>query len=312
MREPLIVFSGTSNQPLAQSICRELGLACGQVRRERYSNENLSVQICQSVRDADVFVVQSLYPQPSEALVELMLMLDALRGASAARVTAVIPHYSYARSDKKDKPRISIAARLIADVLVTAGADRLLTMTLHSEQVQGFFSIPVDHLQAAPVIAEYYAGQDLTNAVVVFDMGQARRASRYAQKLNLPLAVVEKRRVDDERVVIEHLVGEVAGRDVIIFDDEISRGTSLVETVHALETHGIHSARAACTHGLFAGPALELIEQSALTEVVTTDTVYLPPQRRIGKIKILSVAPLFAEAIRRIHAGESMSPLFAC
>lgn len=310
MRERLMVFSGSSNRPLTAAICEALQIAEGQVLFERFSNENLSVQILESVRDADVFVVQSLYPQPSEALVELLLMCDALRGASAGRITAVIPHYSYARSDKKDRPRISIAARLIADVLVTAGADRFLTMTLHSEQVQGFFGVPADHLQAAGVIAEYLCEGDLSNTVGVFDMGQDKRAGRYADRLGLPIAVVSKVRVSDHEVRIEHMVGDVEGKDVIIFDDEISRGTSLIETVRALEAHGVGSIRAACTHGLFAGPAIQLIDESPLQEVIATDTVYLPPEKRSPKIKILSVAPVFAHAIRHIHEGQSMTPLF--
>ena len=311
MRERLMVFAGSSNRPLAASICQQLQIDEGRVLFERFSNENLSVQILESVRDADVFVIQSLYPEPSEALVELLLMCDALRGASAGRVTAVIPHYSYARSDKKDRPRISIAARLIADALVTAGADRCLTMTLHSEQVQGFFSVPVDQLQAAGVVADYLCTGDLSNTVAVFDMGQDKRSGRYAALLGLPLAVVSKRRLSDHEVRIEHVVGEVAGKDVIIFDDEISRGTTLVETVRALEPHGVGSIRAACTHGLFCGPAIDLIEGSPLVEVIATDTVYLPPEKRSPKLTILSVAPLFAAAIRRIHGGESTAPLFA-
>lgn len=310
MRDRLMVFAGSSNRPLAEDICHHLGLACGEARFERFSNENLSVQLLASVRDADVCVVQSLYPQPSEALVELLLLCDALRSASAARVTAVIPHYSYARSDKKDGPRISVAARLMADLMVTAGANRFLTMTLHSDQVQGFFSVPCDHLQAAPVIAQHLREQDLSRAVAVFDMGQDKRAARYAERLGLPFAVIAKRRLSDHEVRIEQVVGEVAGREAIIFDDEISRGTSLIESARVLQERGAAAVRAVCTHGLFAGPALELIAASSLTEVLTTDTVYLPPGKRGDRITVLSVAPLFAAAIGRIHAGQSMAPLF--
>jgi ribose-phosphate pyrophosphokinase len=310
MREQLMIFAGSSNVPLADSICQGLGVSRSEVLIERFSNENLSVQILDSVRDADVFVVQSLYPRPSEAFVELMLLCDALRGASAERITAVIPHYSYARSDKKDKPRISIAARLIADALVTAGANRFLTMTLHSEQVQGFFSVPTDHLQAATVISEYLCQRDLSNTVAVMDMGQDKRVAGYAKRLNLPVAIVSKRRLSDHEVRIEHVVGELAGKDAIIFDDEISRGTTLVQTAAALQEHAVGSIRAVCTHGLFAGPAIELIEASPLVEVIATDTVYLPPEKRIPKLTILSVAPLFARAIANIHEGNSMAPLF--
>lgn len=304
------VFAGNSNKPLAQEICDCLGIPLGEVDISSFSNENISVQIKESVREEDVFVVQSLYPKPSESLMELMLLCDALRSASAQRVTAVIPHYSYARSDKKDKPRISIAARLIADVLVTAGANRFLTMTLHSEQVRGFFSVPTDHLQGTPVICDYLAKGDLSNAVALFDMGQDKRGGRYAERLKLPIAVIDKERISDTQVRIKTMVGDVTGKDVIIFDDEISRGTSLVATIDAIKDKGVKSIRAACTHGLFCGPAIQLIQDSPVEEVVSTNTVDVPQEKHIGKITVLSVAPLFAEAIKRTHLGESMSSLF--
>jgi ribose-phosphate pyrophosphokinase len=310
MRDRLMVFSGSSNRPLAQEICDCLDIRPGELAVSRFSNENIFVQALESVREADVFVVQSLYPEPSEALVELMLLLDALRSASAHRITAVIPHYSYARSDKKDMPRISIAARLIADVLVTAGANRFLTMTLHSEQVHGFFGVPTDHLQAAPVICEYLAQSDLSNAVALFDLGQDKRAGSYATRLGLPFAVIDKHRVGDTEVEIKAMIGDVEGKDVIIFDDEVSRGTSIMATVEALKQFEIRSLRVACTHGLFCGPAIRMIEQSPIEEVVTTNTVNLPAERRIERITTLSVAGLFARAIERIHMGESVSTLF--
>jgi ribose-phosphate pyrophosphokinase len=282
----------------------------GGVTISRFSNENVFVQIQESVREQDCFVIQSLYPSPSESLMELMLLLDALRSASAKRITAVIPHYSYARSDKKDKPRISIAARLIADVLVTAGANRFLTMTLHSEQVRGFFSVPTDHLLGAPVICDYLRQTDLSNAVALFDMGQDKRSGGYAQRLNLPIAVIDKVRVSDTEVEIKAMIGDVAGKDVIIFDDEISRGTSLVASVQAIQSQKPKSVRAASTHGLFCGPAMDLIADSPLVEVVSTNTVHVPRNKLLPKITVLSVAPLFAEAIQRIHYGESVSTLF--
>jgi len=304
------IFAGNSNLPLAQEICDYLGMPLGGVTISRFSNENVFVQIQESVREQDCFVIQSLYPSPSESLMELMLLLDALRSASAKRITAVIPHYSYARSDKKDKPRISIAARLIADVLVTAGANRFLTMTLHSEQVRGFFSVPTDHLLGAPVICDYLRQTDLSNAVALFDMGQDKRSGGYAQRLNLPIAVIDKVRVSDTKVEIKAMIGDVAGKDVIIFDDEISRGTSLVASVQAIQSQKPKSVRAASTHGLFCGPAMELIADSPLVEVVSTNTVHVPRNKLLPKITVLSVAPLFAEAIQRIHYGESVSTLF--
>lgn len=309
--EGLKIFSGNSNKPLTQEICDCLDISPGKVEISRFSNENIFVQFLESVREADVFVIQSLYPQPNESLVELMLLCDALRSASARRVTAVIPHYSYARSDKKDKPRISIAARLIADVLVTSGANRFLTMALHSEQVRGFFSVPTDHLHAAPVICDYLSENvNLSNAVVLFDLGQAKRGGSYAERLGLPIVIVDKERISDTEVEIKAMIGDVEGRDVIIFDDEISRGTTLIATVDVIMKRGAKSVRAACTHGLLCGPAIQLIQDSSVEEVITTNTVDVPSEKRIDKITVLSVAPLFAEAIKRIHLGDSVSSLF--
>ena len=268
------------------------------------------MQILESVRDRDVFVVQSLYPDPSESLIELMLLCDALRSASARRITAVIPHYSYARSDKKDKPRISIAARLFADLLVTAGATRFLTMNLHSDQVRGFFSVPTDHLLSQPVICDYLASKDLTNSVGLLDLGQQKREGNFAQKLSIPLAIINKERISDTEVVIKHMIGEVKGRDVLIFEDEISRGTSLLAAVQKVKDEGARNVRVVCTHGLFCGPAIQYIRDASVEEVITTNTVLIPPEKRISKITVLSVAPLFAKAIRRIHTGQSVSVLF--
>ncbi|MEN6643623.1 MAG: ribose-phosphate pyrophosphokinase [Armatimonadia bacterium] len=307
---PLRIISGSSNRPLADEVCEQLDVALTPVELSRFSNENLAVQVLDSVRECDVFVIQSLYPAPSESLIELMLLLDACRSASAARVTAVIPHYSYARSDKKDKPRISIAARLMADVLTTAGANRFLTMNLHSEQVRGFFSVPTDHLLAMPVICEYLRQGDLSNATALFDLGQDKRAGNYAEALGIPLAVVDKRRISDTEVEIRALIGEVEGKDVIFFDDEISRGTSLIATLNAIKQMGARSVRAACTHGLFAGNAMAEIDLSVLTEVISTNTVNVPPEKRIPKLTVLSVAPLFAAAIANTHDGRSISTLF--
>lgn len=309
MRNRLMVVAGSSNQPLAEEICHHLGVPLSPVAITRFSNENTFVQIQESVREADVFVVQSLYPRPNEMLVELMLLCDALRSASAGRITAVIPHYSYARSDKKDQPRISIAARLFADALVTAGANRFLTMTLHSEQVHGFFSAPTDHLQGTPVICNYLRQMDLSNAVALLDMGQDKRASGYAERLRIPIAVMAKRRISDTEVEIHNLIGDVEDKDVIFLDDEISSATSLIASVQAAEKLGVRSLRAACTHGLFCGRAVELINNSPLTEVIATNTVDLPPERRSDKITVLSVGGMFAEAIKSVHGGESVAAL---
>lgn len=309
MQDKLMVVAGSSNVPLAEEVCHHLGLPLTPVAITRFSNENTFVQIKESVREADVFVVQSLYPQPNEMLVELMLLCDALRSASARRITAVIPHYSYARSDKKDQPRISIAARLFADALVTAGANRFLIMTLHSEQVHGFFSVPTDHLQGTPVICHHLQQMDLSNAVALLDMGQDKRSAGYAERLKIPVAVMSKRRISDTEVEIHNLIGEVKDKDVIFLDDEISSATSLIASVQAVQKFGVRSVRAACTHGLFCGKAVNLIANSALQEVVTTNTVNLPPERRHPKITVLSVARMFAEAIKAVHEGESVGAL---
>lgn len=311
MTEEIKVFSGSGNEALAGAICEHLGISLGRAEISRFSNENIFVQIQENVRERDVFVVQPLSTPVSENLVELLIMLDALRGASARRITAVIPYYSYARSDKKDMPRISIAGRLIADLLVTAGANRMLTMTLHSEQVQGFFRCQADHLSATPILCDYFRSLDLENCVALAaDAGSARRAGPYATRLNIPLAFVDKRRMSDERVEVRAIVGDVRGKTILYFDDEIARGTSLLETVNLLQGFGVGDIYVGVTHGVLANDAVARIERSPIRQVVITDTVPLPPEKRSPKIVQLSVAPLFAQAIRRIHTGESVSEIF--
>jgi ribose-phosphate pyrophosphokinase len=248
-----------------------------------------------------------------EHLMELLLMLDAGRGASAARLTVVMPHYAYARSDKKDAPRISIGGRLVADLLQTAGAGRVLTMTLHSPQVHGFFGIPVDHLHALRELAEHFRGSDLDQAVVVSpDLGNAKEAAAFARLLDVPLAVGAKQRFSGDVVRISAVIGDVADRDVIVLDDEIAKGSTIVELLNHLGELGARSVRIACTHGLFSGDALARIAgRDEVREIVCTNTVPLPDDRRHAKLTVLSIAPALAEAIRRIHNGESVSALFA-
>lgn len=279
MDRPLLIFSGQSNRPLAQAIAEALGLPLGKSTTLRFANDNLFVRYEESLREGDVFIVQSFVPPVQDHLMELLMMVDAAKGASAARVTAVIPYFSYARSDKKDAPRISITARLIADLLQTAGADRVLTMTLHSPQVHGFFKIPVDHLSAEPVIANYFATRvDLENAVVVApDAGDLKRASALARRLGLPLAFIDKERVSDTEVRVRMLVGEVEGKTALIVDDEISTAGSLVEAVEALMQAGAKEVYAAATHGVYVGPALDRIAKSPVKEVAATDTC--PPRK---------------------------------
>jgi ribose-phosphate pyrophosphokinase len=312
VEEAIKVFSGNANPGLAQAICHHLSIPLSEARVSRFANENIFVQICENVRERDVFVVQPLCSPVSENLVELLIMIDALKGASAQRITAVVPYYSYARSDKKDRPRISIAGRLIADLLVTAGANRILTMTLHSEQVQGFFRCQADHLSATPILCNYFQEKlDLRNCVALAaDAGSARRAGAYATRLNIPLAFVDKRRLGDHQVEARAIVGEVEGKTILYFDDEIATGSSLLETVGCLDRFGVDAIYVGVTHGMLTGDAVKRIEDSPIREVVITDTVPLPEEKQSKKIVQLSVAPLFAQAIERIHTGESVSAIF--
>lgn len=311
MRE-IAVFSGTAHPELANEICDHLGVPLLPAQIQRFSNDCLYVQLQANCREADVFLIQPLSPPVQEHLMELLQMMDAARGASAARITAVIPYYSYARSDKKDAPRISIAARLVADLLVTAGANRVLTMTLHAPQVHGFFSVPVDHLHAMSVLARYYRDHDLRDAVVVSpDLGHAKAAAHFARLLHLPVAAGSKQRLTDEKVEYETLVGDVNGKDCIIIDDEIATGGTIIELLPLLRRHGARRIAVTCTHGLFTGHAIEhLRAQEDISEIVTTNTVPLPEEIRLPNMHVLSIAPLMSEAIRRIHSGESVSALF--
>lgn len=312
VKDQLKIFSGNSNRPLAQEICEHLQLALSPLSISRFSNDNLFVQIEENVRERDVFVVQSFTEPVSEHILELLIILDALRSASARRITAVIPYYSYARSDKKDAPRISITGRLIADLLRTAGADRVLTMDLHADQVHGFFSIPVDHLTAVPTIADHFkASYDLSNLVAVAtDAGGAKRAGRFAERLNIPLAIIDKRRVSDTQVEQGQVVGNVEGRDVVIFEDEISTGGTLLTSEKTLRDAGVASIHVGAVHPVLCGPAVEDLRSSGFGSFVVTNTVHMPPRKRLLNMSVLTVAPMLAEAIRRINSGESVGQLF--
>ncbi|MGE5827073.1 MAG: ribose-phosphate diphosphokinase [Micromonosporaceae bacterium] len=308
----IAVFSGSAHPELAAEICAHLDVPLHPVRIDRFGNDCVEVQLAANCRERDVFVVQPLVPPAQENLVELLLMLDAARGASAARRTAVMSHYAYARSDKKDEPRVSIGGRLVADLLVTAGANRVLTMTLHSPQVHGFFSVPVDHPHALSELAGHFQGYDLANTVVVSpDLGNAKTASTFARMLGVPVAAGAKQRFSDDRVVISAVIGEVEGRDIIVLDDEIVRGSTLIELLERLRERRVGSIRIACTHGLFADDSLARLDaQPDVLEIVCTNTVPIAKQKWVGKLRVLSIAPALAEAIRRIHNGESVSALF--
>jgi ribose-phosphate pyrophosphokinase len=311
MRE-IVIFSGSAHPELAAESCEILGVPLSSATFHRFSNDCLYAQLKANCRERDVFIFQPLVPPVQDHLMELFLMMDAARGASAARITAVIPHYAYARSDKKDAPRISIAGRLVADLLVTAGANRVLTMALHSPQVDGFFNVPVDHLNALPLFKEYFSEYDLSNTVVVSpDFGNAKPSSHLARLLGVPVAAGNKRRQGDDRVVIDTLVGNVEGKDVIILDDEIANGGTTVEILRVVREHNAREIRLVCTHALLTGRATErLSSQTDIAEIVVTNTVPITAEKRLQNMKIISVAPLLAEAIRRIHNGESISTLF--
>lgn len=310
MQAEIVIFGGSAHLALADEICMYLGVPRSPVRLTRFANDCLEVQLQANCRERDVYLIQPLVPPVQENLVELLLMADAARGASAARVTAVMSHYAYARSDKKDEPRISIGGRLVADLLVTAGVNRVLTMTLHSPEVHGFFSVPVDHLHALRELADYYRERDLSRAVVLSpDLGYAKTAAAFARRLGLPVAAGAKERLSDSKVSISAIIGEVADHDVIVLDDEIARGTTVLELLSVLRKQEVRSISVATTHGLFADGALEkLAAAEDVTEIVTTNSVPVPMSH--PKLTVLSVAPALAEAIRRTHDGQSVSVLF--
>lgn len=308
----ITVFSGSAHPELAAEICSHLDTALEPTRITRFANDCLEVQLQANCRDRDVFLMQPLVPPVQEHLVELLLMIDAARGASAGRITVVMPHFAYARSDKKDTPRISIGARLVADLLATAGASRVLTMTLHSPQVHGFFSVPVDHLHALHELASHFKPDDLGNSVVVSpDLGNAKEAAAFARKLGIPVAAGAKQRFSNDRVTISTVIGDVEGKDVIVLDDEIAKGTTMIELLGHLRARDVRSIRIAATHGLFSDGALRrLADQDDVAEIICTNTVPLPEDSKVDKLTVLSIAPAFAEAISRIHHGESVSALF--
>jgi ribose-phosphate pyrophosphokinase len=307
-------FSGSSNPALAANIANELGVPLDDTHITRFSNDNMYIQLGATVRYRRVYIVQSLSQPVNDHLMELLMMLDIARGAAASEVHAIIPYYSFARSDKKDAPRISITARLVADLLKTAGATHVMSMIFHSPQVHGFFSLPTDPLSSWLVFKEYLETQNLEKSIMVSpDMGQAKSAARFAQILKLPIAAGNKERVSDSEVKIRGLVGnQVRGhRRALIYDDEIATGGSIHELSRMLIEDGVEEILVICTHGVFTRGGLErLAEIPQISEIITTDTVYMPPEKRHPKLKILSVAPIFADAIRHNLYHESLNKLF--
>jgi ribose-phosphate pyrophosphokinase len=308
----LKIFSGSAHPELARAICAELELPLGASHTHRFSNENLKVRILENVREQDVFVIQPSCPPVSEGILELLIMIDALKGSSARRVTAVMPYFPYARSDKKDEPRISITARLMADLLQAAGADRVLTMDLHSPQVQGFFSMPADQLSAVPLLCDYLKKRDLTNSVVVApDAGEAKDAAGVAKRLNISLAIIDKRRFgDDEKPRAISLVGDVRGKHVILIDDEIATAGTMVEAVEFVRSQGASAITVAAVHPVLSGAAPERLRNAPVDDYVFSDSIPIPASKSNPRVTVISVARLLAEAISRIHDGRSVSELF--
>ena len=306
------IFSGTANPALAENICQNLGVSLGKAVLGRFSDGEIYFQVLENVRGADVFVVQPCSYPVDNHLLELLLMIDAFKRASAWRITAVVPYYCYARQDRKDKPRVPISAKLVADLLETAGASRALTVDLHAPQIQGYFNVPVDHLYASPVLVEYFRQKKLPNLTVVSpDAGGVERARFFAKRLDAPLAIVDKRRVDVDVSEVMHIIGEIRGRSALIVDDIIDTAGTLVKTAEALMKEGATQVYAACTHAVLSGPAVERLTKSKISEVVATDSVPLSDAgRQVAKIKILSIADLLARGIRSIHEETSISELF--
>ena len=311
-RDRLKIFCGTANPALAEEICACLGVPLAQSVVSRFSDGEVRLQILENVRGADVFVVQPTCQPVDTSLMELLLMMDALKRASARRITPVVPYYGYSRQDRKDRPRVPISAKLVADLLMAAGADRALTMDLHAPQIQGFFTVPVDQLLAAPVLVEYFQQLHLPNLTVVApDAGGVERARFFAKKMDCALAIVDKRRVDVNVSEVMHVIGDVAGRTAVVVDDIIDTAGTLLKTTEALVEQGASAVYACCTHPVLSGQAVQRICQSKLTQVVVTNSIPLSEEaRKCGRIVVLSIGPLLARAIQSIHEETSVSTLF--
>lgn len=308
------IFTANSNPAFAEAIADKLGIKLGDAQVGKFSDGEIFVNINETVRGADVFIVQSTCSPVNDNLMELLIMIDAFKRASAGRITAVIPYFGYARQERKAKARDPISAKLCADIITTAGADRVLTMDLHASQIQGFFDIPVDHLLGAPVLANYYkekfAGKEAETVVVSPDLGSVTRARKFASKIDVPIAIVDKRRPKPNVSEVMNIIGDIKDKNVILVDDMIDTAGTIVNGAKALKERGAKSVFACCSHGVLSGPAIERIQDSVIEELLVLDTVPLTPEKQIDKIKVLSVAPIFAEAIERIYEDVSVSPLF--
>ena len=311
LNKGLAIFSGTANQPLAQEICDYLRTPLGAINLTRFSDGEIYCQIMENVRGKDVFIVQPTCDPVNNNLIELLILVDAFKRSSASRITAVLPYYGYARQDRKDKPRVPISSKLVADLLTTAGVDRILSMDLHAGQIQGFFDIPVDHLFAAPVLIDYLKSLNIPNLTIVSpDAGGVERARAFAKRLGVGLAIVDKRRTAPNVAEVLHLIGDVAGRNIIICDDMIDTAGTLVNTVHALKEKKAEKIYACATHGVLSGPAIDRLRTAPLEQLIVTNTVSMDASKKLSNMVVLSVAKLLGEAIKGIHEETSISDLF--
>ncbi len=307
----LKVFSGSSNRDLAREICHHLGVPLGKVKLKNFSDGEINFQVLENVRGRDVFVIQSSCPPVNQNIMELLIMIDAFKRASAKRITAVMPYYGYARQDRKDQPRVPISAKVVADLLTAVGVHRVLTMDLHAGQIQGFFNIPVDHLFATPVILDHLRTLNLRSLCVVSpDAGGVERARFIAKNVGSTLAVIDKRRVKENEAEVMHIIGDVKDRDVLIVDDMVDTAGTMVRATDALRAQGARRLLAAATHAVLSGPAIERLDNTDFEEIIVTNTIPLPEEKKLDKIKVLSVARLLGEAIKSIHEETSVSRLF--
>ncbi|MBQ6895924.1 MAG: ribose-phosphate diphosphokinase [Oscillospiraceae bacterium] len=305
------IFACNSSKELAKKIADQMGLPLGKCEVGTFSDGEIAVSIKETVRGSDVFIIQSTNAPVNNNLMELLIMIDAMKRASAGRITAVMPYYGYARQDRKSKSRDPITAKLVADLITAAGADRVLTMDLHAAQIQGFFDIPLDHLVGMPILARMFETREIDDLVVVSpDLGSVTRARNFASYLDAPIAIIDKRRPKANVSEIMNIIGDISGKNVVIIDDIIDTAGTLCNAANALKERGAKSVRACATHGVLSGPAIQRIEESALEEIILLDTIQLPEEKQIDKIKVTSVATVFADAIRRIYADQSVSTLF--
>ncbi|HEX2204441.1 MAG TPA: ribose-phosphate pyrophosphokinase [Longimicrobium sp.] len=306
----LMMLAGTANGPLAADVAQGLGIPLGEVTIKRFADGEIFVKIDENVRGRDLYIVQSTVP-PADNIMELLLLIDAAKRASAARVTAVVPYFGYARQDRKDQPRVAIGAKLVANLITTAGADRVLSVDFHQHQLQGFFDIPVDHLYAAPVFTGYFREKHLDNLVVISpDVGSAKMARGFAKRLDATMGIIDKRRPTANVSEVMHVIGDVEGKDCLLSDDMIDTAGTMAEAARALKERGARDVYACATHALLSGPAVERLAAAPFKEIVVTDTVPVPPEKRFPNLTVLSVADLLARAVRYTHFNESVSSLF--